>query len=285
MKKIISVLLALLVCFSLPISSFAAGEPTFEVSSASAKVGDTVNVNITIKNNPGIASAKLAVTFDGQLKLEKIDYGKKLSGGAEPQKLISPVTLNWISYTSELKDDAVFATLTFTVLKDAKEGEHKIELSYNPEDVYNKAEKNVNFKTVAGVITVSGGAAAGNAASASSVTITASNTNATGTASSNSSDKKTSSVENASNTSVVLTAESAVTTGENKNESKGDYTGEEEILEFVDEKGNPVDGVTSKPISNTKTIWIISIIAAVLILGATAFVIFKKYAAKPKEKE
>ena len=265
MKKIISVFLALLVCFSLPISSFAAGEPTFEVSSASAAVGDTVNVNITIKNNPGIASAKLAVSFDGQLKLEKIDYGKKLSGGAEPQKLISPVTLNWISYTSELKDDAVFATLTFTVLKDAKEGEHKIELSYNPEDVYNKAEKNVNFKTVAGVITVSGSEKEASSVAASDTTTTGATIN-----------------ESKGDTP---TTGNTLTTGADINEGKGDYTGEEEILEFVDEKGNPVDGVTSKPISNTKTIWIISIIAAVLILGATAFVIFKKYAAKPKEKE
>ena len=267
MKKIISVFLALLVCFSLPISSFAAGEPTFEVSSASAAAGDTVNVNITIKNNPGIASTKLLLSFDESLKLEKVNFGKDLDNNAKKsQKLTSPVTLNLFTGNEDLKtENFVFATLTFTVLKDAKEGEHKIELSYNPEDVYNKAEKNVNFKTVAGVITVSGSEKEASSVAASDTTTTGATIN-----------------ESKGDTP---TTGNTLTTGADINEGKGDYTGEEEILEFVDEKGNPVDGVTSKPISNTKTIWIISIIAAVLILGATAFVIFKKYAAKPKEKE
>lgn len=158
MKKIFSVLAAALIltlCV-LPCFVSAAGEPTFEVSSAQVSAGGDVDVKIDIKNSPGITSAKLNVTFDSALTLKKVTYGKNEGLTQAPQELKSPVVLNWINGKSDIKGDVEYAVLTFTT-DNVASGKYNISVSYDPEDVYNLKEENIKFNTVAGIVTVTGG--------------------------------------------------------------------------------------------------------------------------------
>lgn len=155
MKKV-SIFLVISALFAaLSIATFAAGTPTFVVSSATAEPNDTVNVTINIKNNPGIASAKLVVTYDSALTLESVTYGKNLGGMTQqPYKLTSPVILNWISAFTNLTTDEIYATLVFRVSSSATAGKHTVSVTYDEDDVYNLNENNVYFAVENGCVTV-----------------------------------------------------------------------------------------------------------------------------------
>ena len=167
MKKIISVVTAIFVLSVLlcPMMAFAAQEPTFEVASVSAAPDMGAEVTIEIKNNPGIASAKLKVEFDSALELKEIRYGEDLGGITQaPQSLESPVTLNWFDGEKNLTEDVIYATLDFAVKSDAQPGDYNVTVTYDQEDVYkltaagaNSTEENVKFNVVNGVVTVTDG--------------------------------------------------------------------------------------------------------------------------------
>ena len=150
---------ALLICFAL-LAGFSAvavelDEPAFVVSSATVNAGETVDITIRIVNNPGIASAKLEVTFDDTLALNSVAFNEDMGGMyVQPGALTAPVTLNWLDFAEDFNGDAVFATLNFTVAGDAAAGVYSIDVSYEAENVYNIAEDNVFFHVSNGGVTV-----------------------------------------------------------------------------------------------------------------------------------
>ena len=238
MKKFFSVLtaLAILMLCVFPCFVSAAGEPTFEVSSAQVSAGEDVDIKINIKNNPGITSAKLNVTFDDALTLKEVTYGKREGLCQQPQELKSPVTLNWINGKDDLKDDAEFATLTFTA-GSAASGKYSISVSYDPEDVYNLKEENIKFNTVAGVVTVTGGDASGVAT-------------------------------NSDGDTGVLTIGA---TGQD--DGNGDYIGEEEFFEDEDFEESTSDAETSK---KGTVIWVCAALAVAVIAAVVVVLVIKK---------
>ena len=131
-------------------------EPQFVVSSKDAKRGDTIEVTVALKNNPGIASIILSVAFDSDaLTLTEVVYNTAIGGQTvQPQNMNSPVKLYWINGFSDAEGDFVLATLNFTVKSDAAVGDHNITLSYNADDVYDISETNLPFEIVNGKITV-----------------------------------------------------------------------------------------------------------------------------------
>ena len=161
MKKILAVLLAVAMIATLAVSAVitaSAGDPAkIVVSEATATKGSTTSITIKLVNNPGLASMKLKVAFpEGITMNSPVDYTITAAGGqaTQPQKFTSPVTLNWVSPFADVTGDQTFATLSFTVADDATEGDKEISVSYAQEDVYNLAEDDVVFETVAGKITV-----------------------------------------------------------------------------------------------------------------------------------
>ena len=254
MKKIISVIMALLVlavCLC-PATVLAAGKPTFEVSSAKAARNEGAEITVSIKNNPGITSAKLLINFDSALTLKTVEFGDQFKSNAMASKeLTSPATLNWASGLTEIKGDAVFATLTFAAGSKAEAKDYKISVSYDEEDVFNLKEKNVKFETVDGKFTVTGAAApviTGEDAATATDSVNAPDSAADGAASS---------------------AEQEVTGAYN---GDGEYTGPE--LTF-DEDGNVVENDTAT--AGGISIWL-GIAAAILIIAAAifAFITLKK---------
>ena len=136
------------------------GVPEIAVDSKTAHAGQTVDVTISLKNNPGISSMKLVVTYGAGLILKSpvvynicSEEDPNMPYTMQPQSYASPVLLNWVSPITEMTDDTVYATLTFEIAADA-EGDQDVTVFYNPKDVFNANEENVAFAVTNGKVTV-----------------------------------------------------------------------------------------------------------------------------------
>ncbi len=130
--------------------------PVIVISNTKINPGKTATVNISLKNNPGIASMRLEVSFDSDvLTLTDVKFNREMGGQYMlPSSYDSPVVLNWVG-TANAEGDFVFATLTFKVSESVSVGTvTNISVSYNAEDVYDITETNVNFYTEGGALTV-----------------------------------------------------------------------------------------------------------------------------------
>ncbi len=156
MRKILSSFLILALLCATLCNVLAVASAEFQFSSIEAQAGETVNVNISIVNNPGIASVKLKVQYSDDLILNSIVYNTALGGQSQqPQTLTSPVTLNWYNGAANTEGDMVYATLSFTVKENAAPGDKLITATFNPNDIFNSDLDNVDFTVIDGKITVS----------------------------------------------------------------------------------------------------------------------------------
>ena len=131
----------------IPIHMAGENDPLIVVESKTVRAGNTVAVNISIKNNPGIASLKMKVAFGADLTLTEVVYNNDMGGNSQlPQKLTTPVTLNWYNGAANTNGDIIYATLFFAVSENAESGtDAAITVTYNPEDVYNIDEEDICF--------------------------------------------------------------------------------------------------------------------------------------------
>lgn len=130
--------------------------PLILLDNVKALPGGQVEMRICLKNNPGIASMKLKVTYDESiLTLQGVRYGIEMGGmSQEPQKLTSPVTLNWYNGASNCEGDHVYATLIFSVDQAAVHGKTSVMVTYDPEDVYEIGYNNISFDVQDGEISI-----------------------------------------------------------------------------------------------------------------------------------
>ena len=155
-----SILLALVLLLTVVPFSASATETaklTFTVSNKNAVPGETVDVDIAMTNNPGIASIGLNVGYDSDiLTVENITFNSEMGGTTQTSQLTkNPVKLIWISSTSNFNGDANIATITFRVSGDITDNiASEVELSYDPDDIYNIAEDNIDCSVVNGIINV-----------------------------------------------------------------------------------------------------------------------------------
>ena len=152
MKKTLAFLLALLLTFTmLPVSAFAAENPTFSVSSATGKAGDEVTVVVEIANNPGIWAYNYGIEYD-TTRLEKVSYtGGGMDGGIwtiDKKVLWESSTFDNSTYNGET------VVLKFKVKEDAPAGDAEIKIV----DFFacNCDGNVVNADLVAGKVTVEG---------------------------------------------------------------------------------------------------------------------------------
>ena len=77
MKKILAIFLSvLLICAAMPFAfATAAEDATIVVSDVEGKAGETVQVTVSMKNNPGIVSTKVEVGYDGEQAVEMAREG------------------------------------------------------------------------------------------------------------------------------------------------------------------------------------------------------------------
>ena len=148
-RKIMAALLTVLMIFSVVSIAFAAGNPTITVSSADAKPGDTVTLNVAFSNNPGINTFSLSFDYDTtRLALKNV----KLADGIGGQFAYSKKAV-WINGT-DVTTNGNFLVLTFDVLESAQAGDAVVKAVYNAGDIANYDEEDVNFALVSGKISV-----------------------------------------------------------------------------------------------------------------------------------
>ena len=157
MKRILALGLALLLVVSLLPTSVLAEQtaPAFVVSGGKADKGETVDVTISVVNNPGIVSAKVLVAFDANVlaltAVEEKDFPEVSFGPLTK----NPVTVNFMdSIHQNNTTNGVLAVLTFEVLDTAAYGETLVTATYNPNDVFDYDYNNVAFDVVDGWVTI-----------------------------------------------------------------------------------------------------------------------------------
>lgn len=152
----------LILSLYISIMGYSASAGSMAVISTSGSRGSTVQVQIEIKNNPGIVATKISVDYNTkQLTLTKITngtvfdntlatFGKDLSQ--------SHYTMLWDDSLSTVNNTntGVLATLSFSVSSNAVDDEADIKLTLDAGSTFNRDLKNVSFSTSSGSIAFSG---------------------------------------------------------------------------------------------------------------------------------
>ena len=166
-KRLLALLLMLSIAVScLPIGVWASDNTKSSessmtliyVESASCIKGQTVQVNICVANNPGIAGATLSVSFDPALTLTNAsvtDSVFKDLSYTEPSKLENPCVFNWDSLNEVATEDGTILTLTFEVSNDVAIGS-KLEINVSCEhgDIYDVSLNSIAVMTAGGSLNV-----------------------------------------------------------------------------------------------------------------------------------
>lgn len=144
-KRSISALMSVLIVFSviIPMPVIAAGNPAITISSVTDTPGSTVNVELKIKDNPGMLGAELEITFDEGLTLIGASNGDAFSPLTitKPGKLTSPCKFVWDGQELEDSDvkDGTILTLQFTLPENAEKGtKYNISAAYDDGAVVNR---------------------------------------------------------------------------------------------------------------------------------------------------
>ncbi|MCL1809113.1 MAG: dockerin type I domain-containing protein [Clostridiales bacterium] len=132
--------------------------PTIIVSNATGKVGDTIDVPISLENNPGIIVMMLSVSYNRAV-LRQVGVEDKGVLGEEHHFVDDedsgyqyPYTLYWANdrETVNFTANGAVAVLRFEILSEAKDS--PITVSYFPEDIYGAGDVPVHFDTVNGAV-------------------------------------------------------------------------------------------------------------------------------------
>ena len=135
--------------------------PTIVIGEVSGRAGETVEVPVYIKNNPGIASIKLSIDYDAEV-LEVVsatisEEYKSIPGATCVENAAQkPILLNWaIMATSgtNVKDEN-FAIITFKIKDNVEIESTTVSVSYKTGDIFNAALDNVDFNTKDGEIKI-----------------------------------------------------------------------------------------------------------------------------------
>ena len=148
-NKIISLIMAILVVASCIPFVLASDDATITVSSATAVPGEEVSLDVEISNNPGINTFALSFDYDAtRLELKSVEISEALGGQfAYAKKAV------WLN-NSDTKYNGKILTAKFKVLENAPVGEAAVAVAYSAGDIANYNEEDVDFKLVAGKITV-----------------------------------------------------------------------------------------------------------------------------------
>ncbi|MCR5835216.1 MAG: bacterial Ig-like domain-containing protein [Lachnospiraceae bacterium] len=131
--------------------------PTLFYSNQTVSAGQSFDVKLNLKDNPGIASLKVKIGFDESLlTLTNVTYNSAMGGSSQPpQYLRTPLILNWYNGTQNYNGNGTYATLTFKAISNISQNEvTNLNITYDEEDVYNINETNLGLKFDIGSITI-----------------------------------------------------------------------------------------------------------------------------------
>ena len=127
--------------------------PTFVVESVTAGAGDTVDVAISIANNPGISSLKASIEYDEKLVLDNVSFtslfGEQVTA---PQPYNNPQSISMVSPTMDVTANGVFAILTFDISGMDMGDTVEVALTYDQRNTFDSNFNDVVFSVVDGTI-------------------------------------------------------------------------------------------------------------------------------------
>ena len=154
MKKILTFIIIIAMTLSLGVPAFAATPATVTVASPAAAVnpGDTVDVTVTIADNPGMDVMKLKFSYDtAALTLKDIELGSVMTG-TFTKNLDKAVALLEAAGTTNATGNGTLVTLKFEVKSTATAGNYTI--GFLVADAVNRNEERVALTTQAGTVSV-----------------------------------------------------------------------------------------------------------------------------------
>lgn len=156
MKKLLALCLTVMLVVAMVPAVSAADAATISVNNVEAAAGETVDVVVSLANNPGIVSMRIEIAYDASvLEFAGKAPGTAFGGMAYSPDTANPFIANWVdSLKPNNTSNGTFVTLTFKVKEGAKAGKYNVAVAYNADDVYDANFDNVAFETVAGSVTV-----------------------------------------------------------------------------------------------------------------------------------
>ena len=149
-KKLISILLAIMLMLSaMPFAFASDAEPTMTISSATAALGESVTLTVSMQNNPGFNTFSLSFNYDPScLNLKSVTKADAFPGSFAYSKRAVWQNTEDTDYNGEIM------TLTFDVLSDATVGDTNVALAYESGDICNYDEDDVDFALNPGTISI-----------------------------------------------------------------------------------------------------------------------------------
>ena len=145
----------------MPVFAFSAEtDPTIVVSEAIGAPGGTASVTVDLKNNPGIVSMTLSMSYNDEiLTLTEVNDAGILGANAHKPEYVDPYTLAWVNdtATTNFTANGTIVTFVFTVAETAEKGTIvPIEIAYDYDnyDIYDKDGTQVRFEIDNGSVTV-----------------------------------------------------------------------------------------------------------------------------------
>ena len=154
MKKILTFIIIIAMTLSLGVPAFAATPATVTVASPAGAVnpGSTVDVAVTIADNPGMDVMKLKFSYDtAALTLKDIELGSVMTG-TFTKNLDKAVALLEAAGTTNATGNGTLVTLKFEVKSTATTGNYTI--GFLVADAVNRNEERVALTTQAGTVSV-----------------------------------------------------------------------------------------------------------------------------------
>ena len=165
LRNIIAILLCLILITLCTLTASAASAPNIILSNVAANPGDTVTIDISISNNPGIMVMSFCITYDN----DALEYKGYTKGYLTNYTLKNHSDEGHIAFlndeSSDKDNDGIIISVKFKIKEDATPGKHIITLANQNRKKYgNKLHNsfsNSNLKYIvptvtAGSITVGG---------------------------------------------------------------------------------------------------------------------------------
>ena len=141
---------------------YATGVTEITFGEVMAKVGDEVEIPVTIENNPGITSFRFRVAYDMDgLELLSVEKGSVLTSGtlsSTTNKEAETMTFHWFAENNVVGDGEI-VLLKFKISENAR-GDYPLTVTYLENDIVNENWDTIPFTVVEGKIstgsTVSG---------------------------------------------------------------------------------------------------------------------------------
>ena len=130
--------------------------PVIQIADVYRSPGQIAEVEVVLKNNPGITSMLINVAYDDSIMtLTEAVSGTLLGNNTFHNLERNPAVLCWLNdtATSNFEDDGTLVTLRFAISPDAPEGTYPVTVSYDRGGIYDKDMNDVTFSVKEGKVT------------------------------------------------------------------------------------------------------------------------------------